>query len=226
MKMNENQKALFDAVSGIDAALVQEATAPRPAQVKRTLWRVAAAAAVVAILIGAFIGLLGNDSNVTPFFSIQVYANETDSVELSADGEKTAVSNVAPSNTYPELGLLSAPLPDTPEPMFWITIWLGEGCSMYKEHRLTVLCNGKEIEGKSSDSIKIAFAASIENDDVGYCIFGRVRKIANLKISLTTPDGTLLQESIVRIYPLLSGGYYVHLVDTSINGNYKIELDS
>ena len=79
MKMNEKQNALYDAVSGIDAALVQEATAPRPAQVKRTLWRVAAAAAVVAILIGAMTGipfdLFGHEDYVTAPGILSIYAN-------------------------------------------------------------------------------------------------------------------------------------------------------
>ena len=226
MKMNEKQKALYDAVSGIDAALVQEATIPRPAQVKRTLWRVSAAAAVLAVLIGAFIELPGNDSNVTPFFSIQVYANETDSVELSADGEKTAVSNVAPSNTPTvSLGLHSVPPPDTPpEPMFHIDIWLGEGVNVWKEYRITVLCNGEEIEGKPSDSISVFLLASTIHKNVGYSIGGRVDRKSEIEILLTTPDGTLLQKSTLMVYPLFSGGYRVRLVETYVDDAYKIEI--
>ena len=87
MKMNEKQNALYDAVSGIDAALVQEATAPRPAQVKRTLWRVAAAAAVVAILIGAMTGipfdLFGHEDYVTAPGLLSIRAYALDEIQIS-----------------------------------------------------------------------------------------------------------------------------------------------
>ena len=79
MKMNEKQKALYDAVSGIDAALVQEATASRPAQVKRTVLRFAAAAAMVAILIGLMAGIpfgLRDDGDyITAPGLLSIYAN-------------------------------------------------------------------------------------------------------------------------------------------------------
>jgi hypothetical protein len=53
MRANEKRRALYDAVSAIDPKLVQEATAPRHRKVTRIVWRVAACAAVVALLIGA-----------------------------------------------------------------------------------------------------------------------------------------------------------------------------
>ena len=56
MRANEKRRALYDAVSAIDPKLVQEATAPRHRKVTRIVWRVAACAAVVALLIGAMAG--------------------------------------------------------------------------------------------------------------------------------------------------------------------------
>lgn len=83
MKMNETRRVLYDAVSGIDDALVQEATTPMPGRILRTLIRVAAAAAVLALLIGAAVGLPGAEAEYVTgpgLLSIRAYALDEDQI--------------------------------------------------------------------------------------------------------------------------------------------------
>ena len=232
MKMNEKRRALFDAVSGIDPALVQEATAPKSSRVLHIVRRAAAAAAMLAVMIGMFIGLPGKDSEPAPFFSIHVYANETDIVELSTDSESFIVSNVVDSNASTDLpGLNSAPPSDkAPEPKFLIEVWLGTDVSIWFPSRgderpnLTVTCNGVAIEEQNDEDITIGFLASTTSDEVGYGIMGKVDELTNLQIILTAPDGTLLQKSDIQIAPIAAGGYEVTLVNSYVTDEYKIDI--
>ena len=87
MKTSEKRRALYDAISDIDPALIQEATMPRQAKVLRTVWSVAAAAAMVAILIGVLAGLpfgLTNDEEyVTAPGTLSIRAYALDENEIS-----------------------------------------------------------------------------------------------------------------------------------------------
>lgn len=91
MRANEKRRALYDAVSAIDPALVQEATAPRHRKVTRIVWRVAACAAVVALLIGAMAGFpldFGQDEEYVTApggLTIRAYAlNEDEISEMNS----------------------------------------------------------------------------------------------------------------------------------------------
>lgn len=87
MKTSEKRRALYDAISDIDPALIQEATMTRQARVLRTVWRVAAAAAMVAILIGALaglpFGLTDDEEYVTAPGALSIRAYALDENEIS-----------------------------------------------------------------------------------------------------------------------------------------------
>lgn len=87
MKASEKRRALYDAVSGIDPKLVQAATAPKPVKVVRTVWKVAAAAAMVAILIGVVaglpFGLMDDEEYVTAPGTLSIRAYALDENEIS-----------------------------------------------------------------------------------------------------------------------------------------------
>ena len=87
MKASEKRRALYDAVSGIDPKLVQAATAPKQIKVVRTVWKVAAAAAMVAILIGVVaglpFGLMDDEEYVTAPGTLSIRAYALDENEIS-----------------------------------------------------------------------------------------------------------------------------------------------
>ena len=195
----------------------------------KTLARVAACAAVVALLIGAMV-LPGKNGEPVPFFTIHVYANETDSVELTTDNNNSVISNVPPpdgGSHFP--GFDSAP-PSSQKPMFFVDVWLDTDLSIFMPGReserptLTVLCNGEVVENEKGKDIMIGFLASTTSDDVGYSVAGRVDKPSMLEITLIAPDNTILQKCIVLITPALSGGYVVKLIYTYVTDAYAIGI--
>lgn len=171
--------------------------------------RCAAAAAVVALLIGAMCGFPGIGEKPAPFFTIQVYANETD------------------ETGHPSLHLDSAP-PSSQKPMFFIYVWLDTDLSIFMPDRkderptLTVLCNGEIVKNEKGNDIMIGLLASTTSDDVGYWVGGRVDKPSMLEVTLTAPDNTILQKCIVLVLPALSGGYVVKLIYTYVTDSYEI----
>ena len=78
-----------------DAALESAMDVYKRKQKHRSILRVAAIAAVIAILMTALLWLDGRE-NPTPYFSVYVYANETDSVGVLLD-KSPVISNYDPT---------------------------------------------------------------------------------------------------------------------------------
>ena len=77
---DKNKRALFDAVSGIDDDLIDEASITRPRTASKILWRLVAAAAALAIVLTALLWPNGEKDYVTApgLFSIFVQATDED----------------------------------------------------------------------------------------------------------------------------------------------------
>ena len=89
---NKNHRALFDAVSGIDDELIAEAAAPKVLPFTKRILRVAAIAAVIAILMTA---LLWPDHNyITNKNILKVYACDVSDAEGEKPDEATLLNGV------------------------------------------------------------------------------------------------------------------------------------
>lgn len=185
--------------------------------------RYAAAAAVLAILIGAMVGFQKEDNSPTPFFSVYAYASETDGAVLLTDGAESVISNVVNDDTSINNYFDSTP-PSDHEPRFVIHVRLDD--LLWRDApSMTVLCDGKVLDPHAKD-IMTGFFASTTSDEKGYSIVGKVDKRTDLQIILTAPDGTLLQKSDLLIVPITTGGYEVWLTDTFVADTYTVDAKS
>ena len=200
-------KASDDTVKAV-LNIPAEQEAPRRFSHWQVVRRVAACAAMLALLIGAMV-LPGKDGEPAPFFTIHVYANETG-------------SNAGAH--FP--GYDSAP-PSSQKTMFFVDVWLDTDLSIFMPNReserptLRVLCNGEIVDAQDKN-IMIGLLASTTSDDVGYSVAGRVDKPSMLEIILTAPDNSILQKCFVLVMPALFDGYVVKLIYTYVSDAYDI----
>ena len=227
MKNNERERALFAAISDIDPALIEGAAEPKMRLLQHRWVRVAAIAAAILIAFLSLALFPIDDHTAPSFFSIYVYANETESVELNLNGNTVAYSNVvrnsdSGNNVLPEYPTLF-PSDDPPvPPRFKIEL-----CGV--EHKiLEVLCNGKlvaravyNVEKYQDASIVYHFGCSLQmpgepiRDYEIVTIVGTVEEESVFEIMLYDENENLLQKNTISVQPA-EEGYIVTLQDIYI----------
>ncbi len=230
MNLNKQKRALFDAVTGIEEDLIAEAAEPRVRPVPKRVLRVAAMAAVVAILFLAASLLPMDGDGVSPYFAVYVYANETDLVELSTDGNTFVFFDDISNDNNKEHSDL--PLDSGSEPLwagkpsFSFGIIPHENLPEYKSitaiEDFTVFCNGERViytDGgyirSTSDNFVVAFMVSKEKGEFGYVLGGVVEEESVLEMVLYDEEGNILQKNTVLINPI-EGGYHITIQDVYV----------
>ena len=234
MKGNEEKRALFDAVTGIEEDLIAEAAEPRVRPLSKRPLRVAAIAAAVVILFWAVSLLPFGEDRLSPYFAMYVYASESDLVELSTDGDTFVFfDDISNDNNKNNSDLLlnsgSEPLWDG-KPTFSFGIIPHESLHEYKSitaiEDFAVFCNGQRViytDGRyiksTSDNFLVAFMVSSEKEEFGYVLGGVAEEESVLEMVLYDEDGSILQKNTVLIQPI-EGGYHITVQDV-----YVAELD-
>ena len=199
MNKENKDRMLFDAVSGIDPELIQEAAEPRVRVFPRYLWRMAACLVLVVGLVLAFVGLPTQDEEKKSAFVIYVYANEGEKVELSEGG----YYNIDLSwYLDPDKNLR----PERPP----------RGCSFYIElndytrgmTNIDIYCNGELVPGQDKE-IGISYAVEhMTGRHLGWYVGYHKKESAILQIVLRAEDGSAL--------------YQVDLSVTYVDGSFTI----
>ena len=206
MKGPNQNRALFDAITNIDDDLIDEAAAPRVLKFPDVVRKIAAVAAVLAIICTLF--LLDGKESPMPFFSVYVYASETESVELTPNGTTTAVSNVA-KNERPLFGSSVGNGDEDREPVFCTDIVLNDSTKDYRD--IEVWCNDKCVD-LSVGGIFILHTMNTElNKVTGLSVVGTVEQASVIEIILYGEDGVVLQQYVLKVEPAHDG--------------YKVELE-
>ena len=207
MRKENRDRMLFDAVSGIDPELIQEAAEPRVRVFPRYLWRMAACLVLVVGLILAFVGLPTQDEEKKNAFVVYVYANEGEKVVLNSD------VNIVPNySSYTE--------GHEPKPLhgFVFHIWLAEEFTyqyMEKSHaNLEIYCNEEKISVKSKEySVAISIDPKTKKV-VGYTFGGDFEEVSELWIVLRDTNGNVVQQMKLLVTPV-EDGYDVQVLPTS-----------
>lgn len=204
MKGPNQNRALFDAITNIDDDLIDEAAAPRVLKFPDVVRKIAAVAAVLAIICTLF--LQDGKESPMPFFSVYVYASETESVELTPDGTTSAVSNVI-SEKNP--GVSSTLFPEERKQYFSIDIMYTERTIEHSE--IEILYNGKSISGS-----KDVFRGFISKHGkiIGFTVVGTVDSTSNIEVNMYGEE-TLLQKYVFTVAPV-ENGYSVKLKESYI----------
>ena len=172
---------------------------------KQTILRVAAIAAVIAILMTALLWLDGRE-NPTPYFSVYVYANETDTVELQLK-EDPILSNWDPTShpMYdPDYSSSFGPS-DSKEigPSFRIQIELNDETRRCDD--LTILMDGEKVDHKFGGNVFVSYSLSTETSKfTALNITGIVEKSTKMDIMLYDEDA-ILQHYTIIITPIAEG---------------------
>jgi len=180
-------------------------------QKRRSIRRIAAIAAVIAILMTALLWLDGS-GNPTPYFSVYVYANETEGVELTID-KIESFPNYDPSkdstyrpifNSYVGLGPQSNPF----ENMFNIRVKLDDQTQEYDN--LLIFFDGKKMEPSLSNGMLVGFCYDPTSGQKSLSIYAEVKSITTVDLVLTTDAGDILQHYSMKVTPT-SEGYEIFL---------------
>lgn len=218
---NDNKRALYDAVTGIDDDLVEEAAAPRVLPFPKHILRIAAIAAAVAILMTALLFLDGNN-NHTPYFSVYVYANETEGVELTMD-QDSAISNWDRTNDPTYRPIFDSHVgPGTPSNPYrdWFNIKIRLDDRTKNYENLTVFLDNKEIDQLSSGKVFVGYTSTLEGVQTGLSILGKVEKPAKIDLVLYNDSGDVLQSYTMIVSPL-NEGYKIVLEEAYITTDGK-----
>lgn len=218
---NETFKEAFSSVTASDDMVNKAMQIPAENEIRPSFsgWqiarRVAAAAVIVAVLIGVMVGLPTKDGELVPFFSIHVYANETDSVELSVDGVSSAVSNIIKDSNHQFNSFFGEPDSLFSGPSFSIDVTLDDSTRAYTE--ITVMCNGEPVKTNFSKKIYIVESFNVENGELtGIRILGTADKYTQIDVILTDANNNVLQHSTMGISVLAENGYDVRLIESHI----------
>lgn len=230
MNNKKNDRALFDAVSGIDPELIQEAAEPRVRPVPRRALRLAAIAAMVAILFLAAALLPIDSEKGSPYFNIYVYANETDRVELQegdvlpvANGSFESANNNGLGIDNPYFSSTIFPARD-PNSFFMFCVIPNESILSVAEDRYAVFCNGEQvdfdvIEWAKDPTAQYVHVARLRFPDPeafnGYLVDGVVTEASVIEVVLFTEDGDVLQKNTVWISPV-DNGFIIKLLNVYI----------
>ena len=211
---SDKTKALFDAITGIDEDLIDEAASPSRLHPARTILRVAAIAAVIALLMTALLWP-DKDGNVAPYFSVYVYANETDCEKLTLYSSVISSWDAKKDPSYrPEFdsnfGNFGEGNPhNTPLYTFHLQIRIDEEL---QNNPMDLFIDGKK-HGQT-DTVMITSPATDhltgEKATPWPAVVGYVEKPTSVDILLYAKNGSVLQQ--------------YSLIITPINEGYKIEL--
>lgn len=182
---------------------------------RKMIWRVAACAAVLVLLVAVAFG------NSEPFFSVQVYASETDYVKFDQKGDTIFIPAPDDSDDFsyrddpsyrPELDsyiteeggkLLNGP-------GFWLQLWLDDKTIDYDQ--IIIFVDGQQLD----QSYHNGFWGYISKEDAkGRFIAIAVEKTTYVNIVLYDANGKVLQEYGMEVKPV-EGGWYVILDKTYI----------
>lgn len=165
---------------------------------------------VITLLISVF--ALGN---TTPYFTVRVYANETDSVTLNRQGytffvsayDETSTNSREDDPSYrPELD--STLFDDKPlwdEPRFWLQLWLDD--KTINHDQIIIFVDGQRLD----QNYQNGFWGYISKGDArGRFIALAVERTTYINIVLYDDDGKVLQEYGMEVEPA-EGGWYVTL---------------
>lgn len=227
MKQQNQTRALFDAVTDVDAEWIEEAAEPRTLHWSRPVLRIAAIAAVLALLLTALLWP-GNDQNVSPYFSVYVYASENECEELIL--YSSSFSNWDPKKDpdyRPELdsdpGIVGeenstdSTLKHLP---LCIEVRLDDELQNATD-RMGYFVDGEKLN--RNHTIGVGFLVNTVGEEKGYmrpAITGYVEKPTTLDIYLYAENGDVLQHYSLIITPV-SEGYKIELAKAYITRDGK-----
>lgn len=206
--MNENTKKLLDATAGIREEYLEEAACARPV---RRLWlRVAAVAAVLALVIGGILLYKPAESPeepVLPLFGIRAYATDGSVAILSAVGD-TSKLRMGTSDLFPgkEVYILDVLFTDR------------EGNTLdLSENEFRCFHKGRYMKpGQSDEEISISW---VEEEGVsGYRIIGWCEDFDIMEITIRDADGRILHQK--ALWMDFDGQY-----NASVSISYSYEPD-
>lgn len=174
MSMTQRQQTIFDAISDMDSAYVQQcASKPR-----RRIWRrVATMAAVLALVMATLwgSGLLTRreQSGFRGSLVIRVLAENGEYEDL--DGFKSV------PNGYPQQNMFGVD-----QPCFSFDVWATEeqNPNFHSQYELEVCYDGILYQWEKDSPVAISFLYSIEGDSVGYGVFGWCTDTMELELRL------------------------------------------
>lgn len=248
----KGNRALFDAVTNIDEDLIAEAGAPRSLSFPKNIKRIATIAAVFLLIFG-MLPFLNIQKTPAPIFSVYVYAQGMDAVELCPDGEKIELSS-EDEQKFKELydaymddlfDLLVAPPGSAFAPDFIIRISFEKGARDFllnwkSEYRFQVLVNGEVLlegddahgriehgdsQGPFSKDV-VEGVLYLEDDDVDYQIAGAISDPVELQFIVMTKYGTVIQQYDVLVMPKGDNEIQeIKLIYAFVDGECVIEKD-
>lgn len=202
---SDKTKALFDAITGIDEDLIDEAASPSRLHPARPILRVAAIAAVIALLMTALLWP-DKDGNVAPYFSVYVYADAENNTEPLTNQAESAVSNIIPNgSTVGETASTT--------PRFGVGVEFNSLTENYNDFK--VFCNGEEVTQRYN-GISVAYVLNIEDGKhTGLYIMGVVEESSRISLVLYDNDGSVMQRYTIDVTPS-EEGYVLVLVENYI----------
>lgn len=207
-----NNEVFQQALENISEPMIEEAAqvydrAGLKRRKTRNILRIAAIAAVLALLLTALLWP-GNDQNVSPYFSVYVYANETDTTELQMN--ESTLSNMLCFNS--NIGVT-----EPTKPSFGVDVKLNDLTRDFQD--LAILCNGKEIE-QHFCGIFVSYVettgTSIKDDLSPHAlrIAGTVDEPTTISLILYEND-KILQEYVFQVEPVKEG-FNITLIENCI----------
>lgn len=202
---SDKTKVLFDAITGIDEDLIDEAASPSRLHPARPILRVAAIAAVIALLMTALLWP-DKDGNVAPYFSVYVYADAENNTEPLTNQAESAVSNIIPNgSTVGETASTT--------PRFGVGVEFNSLTENYNDFK--VFCNGEEVTQRYN-GISVAYVLNIEDGKhTGLYIMGVVEESSRISLVLYDNDGSVMQRYTIDVTPS-EEGYVLVLVENYI----------
>ena len=185
---SDKTKVLFDAITGIDEDLIDGAASPSRLHPARPILRVAAIAAVIALLMTALLWP-DKDGNVAPYFSVYVYADAENNTEPLTNQAESAVSNIIPNgSTVGETASTT--------PRFGVGVEFNSLTENYNDFK--VFCNGEEVTQRYN-GISVAYVLNIEDGKhTGLYIMGVVEESSRISLVLYDNDGSVMQRYTIE----------------------------
>ena len=204
---SDKTKALFDAITGIDEDLIDEAASPSRLHPARPILRVAAIAAVLVLVITAL--LWPGNGEATPYFFVYVYADAENNTEPLTNQAQSAVSNIITNDAWnPAFGQTTPA-----EPRFGVGVEFNSLTENYKNFK--VFCNGEEVTQRGN-GISVAYVLNIEDGKhTGLYIMGVVEESSRISLVLYDNDGSVMQRYTIDVTPS-EEGYILELVENYI----------
>ena len=198
-----------------DAALESAMDVYKRKQRHRSILRTAAIAAVIAILMTALF-LLDGSNSPAPYFSVYVYASETDTVEVLLD-KSPIVSNYDPTKDPTYRPIFDSTI-GTSNPSsflanrFVLYVSLDDHTKNYEN--LEIFFDGEKVE-QSIDKVFTSYRShspnSTEDKKSTITIFGKVEIPTKVDLILYNNSGKMLQCYTMNVTPLEDGGYTIML---------------